>query len=47
VFLCQIQAPEAFAGLGRIVVCGDGIPGREAGGLILSPRLGCPTMVYW
>jgi hypothetical protein len=47
VILCQIPAPEALAGLGRIVVCGDGIPGREAEGLILSPRLGCPAMVYW
>jgi small subunit ribosomal protein S12 len=47
VILCQIPAPEALAGSGRLGVCLDGIPGREAGALILWPHRGCPAMACW
>jgi hypothetical protein len=47
VFLCQIPAPEVLAGLRRCAVCLQGVRGREAGGLILSSRRGCPLMAYW
>jgi len=47
VILCQIPAPEALAASMRFGGCLDAIPGGEAGGLILSPRRGCPAMAYW